>query len=230
VQFPEVSGLKQDDHVYFESNEIGRVQKVTYTSQGDYLVEVMITPEFKNTATEDSAFYIEHDPKNGSAMAIIVEQEHPGGVVLKNGITVQGSARQGYFDDFFSDLQKTAGKAESELNKALENMKKSFDATSEKMDRKLEAAINDLSRQLESSKDGLEKIPDSQEMHQLEESFRQFADEFQKAQKDVQDQIRNEILPRFRAELEHLRELLKKEGREQELKPIDKQINELEMV
>ena len=46
----------------------------------------------------------------------------------------------------------------------------------------------------------------------------------------VQDHIRNEILPRFRVELEHLREQLKKQGREQELEKIDKQAKELEMV
>ncbi len=230
VRFPEVSGLKKDDHVYLGGNEIGQVKRVTYTDLGDYLVEVKITPEFKNAATEDSRFYIGHVPSRESAMAVIVEQERPGGVILKNGTTVQGSARAGYLDKIFDDLKKSAGKAESELKKSLEDLKKSLGATSEKLDRRLETAIDDLSLRLDAFKDELGKIPDSQEVQQLEESFRQFAEEFQKAQKDIQDHIRTEILPRFRLQLEHLREQLKKEGREMELEKIDKQVKELEMV
>ncbi|WP_153305837.1 MlaD family protein [Desulfogranum mediterraneum] len=230
VRFPEVSGLKQDDHVYFGKNEIGQVEKVTYTTQGDYLVAVKIVPEFKNAATEDSLFYIGHAPANESAMAVIVEQERPGGVTLKNGITVQGSARSGYLDDILNELKEKAEKAEKDLNEALGELKKSLDATSEKLDRNLETTIENLSRQLNSFTDELGKLPDSQEVDRMEESFRQFRDEFQKAQKDVQDHIRNEILPRFRAELEQLRKQFKKEGREQELEKIDKQVKDLEMV
>lgn len=230
VRFSEVSGLKKNDHVYLGRNEIGQVKKVTYTDQGDYLVEVKIAPEFKNAATESSRFYIEPAPSSVSAMAVIVEQKRPGGVVLENGTIVQGSVRAGYLDKIFEDLKKSAGKAEKDLNRALEDLKKSLGATSEKLDRNLETAIDDLSLRLDAFRDELGKVPDSQEVRQLEESFRQFADEFLKAQKEVQDHIRTEILPRFRLELEHLREQLKKQGREKEMEKIDKQAKELEMV
>ena len=230
VRFSEVSGLKKNDQVYLGRNEIGQVKKVTYTDQGDYLVEIRIAPEFKNAATESSRFYIEHAPSNEPVMAVIVEQKRPGGVILKNGAIVQGSVRAGYLDKIFEDLQKSAGKAERDLNKALEDLKRSLGATSETLNRNLETAIDDLSLRLDAFKDELGRVPDSQEVRQLEESFRQFADEFQKAQKDVQDHIRNEILPRFRIELEHLREQLKKQGRDKEMEKIDKQVKELEMV
>ena len=227
VRFPAVSGLKQNDLVYFDKNEIGQVKKVIYTKQGDYLIEVEIAPGFKNTATENSRFYIEHSPAKQLNMALIVEQERPGGVVLENGTVVQGSARNGYFAEILSDLQKKAGAAQNELNKTLEELKKSLDTTSEKLDRQLEATLDDLSVQFNSFADELGKIPDSQEVKRLEESFKQFADEFQKAQKDVQDYLRNEIIPQFRMELERLRKQLKTEGREEELEKIDKQVKEI---
>lgn len=227
VRFPAVSGLKQNDLVYFDKNEIGQVKKVFYTKQGDYLIEVEIAPGFKNTATENSRFYIEHSPAKELNMAVIVEQERPGGVVLENGTVVLGSVRNGYFAEILSDLQKKAGAAQNELNKALEELKKSLDTTSEKLDRQLEAVLDDLSVQFNSFADELGKVPDSQEVKRLEESFKQFADEFQKAQKDVQDHLRNEIIPQFRMELERLRKQLKKEGREEELEKIDKQVKEL---
>ena len=227
VRFPAISGLKQNDLVYFDKNEIGQVKKVIYTKQGDYLVEVEIASGFKNTATENSRFYIEHSPAKQLNMALIVEQERPGGVVLENGTVVQGSARNGYFAEILSDLQKKVGAAQNELNKAFEELKKSLDATSEKLDRQLEATLEDLSDQFNSFADELGKIPDSEEVKRLEESFKLFGDEFQKAQKNVQNYLRNEIIPQFRMELERLRKQLKKEGRDEELKKIDKQIKEI---
>jgi paraquat-inducible protein B len=220
-------GLKQNDFVYFDKNEIGQVKKVFYTKQGDYLIEVEITPGFKNTATGNSRFYIEHSPLNDLNMAVIVEQERPDGVVLENGTVVQGSLRNGYFAEILSDLQEKAGVAQNELNKTFKALKKSLDTTSEKLDMQLEATLDDLSVQFDSFADELGKVPDSQEVKRLEESFKQFADEFQKAQKDIQDHLRNEIVPQFRIELERLRKQLKKEEREEELEKIDKKVEEL---
>lgn len=230
VRFAVLSGLKQDNHVYFERNEIGRVKKVTYTSQGDYLVEVEIAPGFKNAATEHSRFYIDHAPGTTAAMAVIVEQERPGGEILDNGAIVEGSTRSGYLDKVFDDLRKQAAKAESELNRALEELKKSLDATSAQLNKNLQDAVDELSLRLDAFRQELGRLPDREEVREIEESFRKFAEEFHKAQKDVQEYIRNEILPRFRAKLEHLREQLKKEGRESELEEIDRQVKELEMV
>ena len=230
VRFSEVSGLKKNDQIYLGRNEIGQVKKVTYTDQGDYLVEVKIAPEFKNAATESSMFYIGYAPSSEPAIAVLVEQERPGGAILKNGAIVRGSVRTGYLDKIFEDLQKSAGKVERDLNKALEDLKRSLGATSETLNRNLETAIDDLSHRLDAFKDELGRVPDSQEIRQLEESFRRFADEFLKAQKEVQDHIRTEILPRFRLELEHLREQLKKEGRDKEMEKLEQQVKELEMV
>jgi len=227
VRFTAVSGLKQNALVYFDKNEIGQVKKVFYTKQGDYLIELEIAPGFKNTATENSRFYIEHSPVNALNMAVIVEQELSGGVVLGNGTVVQGSARSGYFTEILSELQKKVGAAQNELNKTLEELRKSLDTTSERLDKQLEATLEDLSVQFNSFTDELGKVPDSQEVKRLEESLKQFADEFKKAQKDVQEQLRNEIIPQFRMELERLHKQLKKEGREEELEKIDKQVKEL---
>lgn len=222
-----MSGLKQNDLVYFDKNEIGQVKKVFYTKQGDYLVEVEIAPGFKNTATENSRFYIEPSPAKELNMAVIVELERPGGVVLVNGTVVQGSARNGYFVEILSDLQKKVGEAQNELNRTFQELKKSLETTSEKLDRQLEATLDDLSAQFNSFADELGKVPDSQEVKQLEESLKQFVDEFQKAQQEVQGHLRNEIIPQLRMKLERLRKQLKKEGREEELEKIDEQVKKL---
>lgn len=227
VSFPEVSGLKQDDLIYFEKTEIGHVKKVLYTKQGDYLVEVKIAPGFKNTVTENSRFYIARSHVKEPNMAVIVVQEQPGGVVLKNGTVVQGSAGNGYLAELLGDLQKKMAAAQNELNNTLKEFNKSLGTTSEKLDRQMEATLDDLSTKFKLFADELGKVPDRQEVKQLEESFKQFADEFQKAQKDVQDYLQKEIIPQLRMELEELHKQLQKEGREEELEKIDQQVKEL---
>ncbi len=230
VRFPEVSGLKQNDPVYFGKNLIGEVTQISYTGQGDFLVDVEIFPGFKNAATEDSRFYVEHFVNSEQNMGVIVEQERPGGVVLQNGAVVQGGVRTGSLAEILSDLQKKAGAVQNELNNLLKELKESLDTTSSELDRQLEVTLDKLFFQFNSFADDLGKLPDRKEIQQLEESFQQFADEFQKVQKDVQDRLRNEIIPQFRIELERLRKKFKKEGREKELEPIDKQIEELYMI
>jgi hypothetical protein len=227
LRFQEVSGLKKDDLVFFEKNEIGEVQRVFYTNQGDYLVEVAIAAGFKNAATEDSRFYIERSPAGEPDMAVIVEQERPGGVILKNGIVVPGSARKGSLAEILGDWQKKAETVQKELHTTLQELKKSLDTRSGELDIQLEATLEDLSIWFNAFADELGKVPNSEEVKQLEEVFNRFADEFQKARKEVQDHLRNEILPRLRLELERLRKQLKKEGREEELEKIDREVKEL---
>ncbi len=230
VSFSEVSGLKQDDLVYFGQNEIGQVKKVSYTKEGDYLVEVQIAPPFKNAATQDSKFYIARSPANDLKMAVIVEQDRSGGVVLQNGTVVKGSARTGHWAGILSDLQKKLATAQNDLNNTLQEFQKSLGVTSQQIDRQLAATLDALSVQFKTFADEMGKVPDSQEVKQLEESIQQFVDQFQQAQKDVQDYLRNEMIPRFRMELEELRERLKKEGRDEELEKIDVQVKELYVI
>lgn len=227
VSFPEVSGLKQDDLVFFGESEIGQVKKISYTKQGDFLVEVRIAPPFKNTATQDSKFFIAPSPADELKMAVIVEQEHSGGAVLQNGTVVQGSGRKGHWAEMLGDLQKQLTVAQNELNKTLQEFNRTLGETSQQFDRKLSATLDALALQFKTFTEEIGKVPDSREVKQLEENIKQFTDEFQKAGKDIQDRLRNDIIPRLRMELEKLHQQLKREGREEELEKIDKQVDEL---
>ena len=227
VRFPDISGLKQNDSIYFERNQIGLVKNISYTEQGDYLVKIEIIPGFKNAATEDSKFYIENDPIQPSNKALIIEQERPGGLVLKDGSIVQGSVKFGYWDEIINNLKDKAEVAETELRKNLEDLINSLNKETQNMDKELEATLEDLSSQFQKLKSEISKIPDRQEVKQLEESFKKLAEKFKIAQKDVRDFIQNELVPNFHMEMEHLREKLRKEGREKELDKISTELNEI---
>lgn len=230
VRYADVAGLRQDDPVYFAGNSIGKVEKVSYTQQGDYLVDMSIAPEFKNAATVDSRFFIDIDPQDRQGKAVTILQERPGGEVLQKGAIVQGSVRTGFLDGMVSGIKRNATVIESELRRAMQQLEKSLKSTSLKLDKELAGALDELSRQLQTFGDEVNTVPDRQEVRQLEESIRQFAAEFFKAQKTVRDRIRDEVLPQLNRQLDQLREQLREKGREGEIEAIDNQVKEMSRV
>lgn len=227
VRYAEVLGLTQNNPVYFEQNKIGEVQKVTYTQQGDYLVRISIAPDFKNTATEDSKFFIGNDPISQQNKAVIIMQEKPGGKVLEEGTVVLGSVETGLLEEMMSSFKRNATIAENEMRKAVQQLEQSLKGSSQKLDKDMSTLLDDLSRQFRTFNEEIKKVPDSREVKQLEESIRLFAEEFNKAQADVREHIREEVLPQLRKELDQLRGQLQKEGREKETETIDDKIEEM---
>lgn len=229
VRFDDIAGLKQEGAVYFEQSKIGRIEKITYTKNGDYLLDLAIEPEFKNAATEESKFFIASAPGDTTINAVIVEQSRPGGTVLQNGVIVQGSVRSGYFEKIVSGIKRHADAAEGELRRSIEQLQQSLEEASRQLDHDLGKTLENLSDQLSTFSAEVKKVPDSREMKQLEESVNQFAEEFKRAQKDVRDHIVNEVIPQLRLQLDRLRMQLQQEGREKEIEVIDRQVKEMTM-
>ena len=84
IRFDEIQGLKAGVGIIFEASRVGSVQKVVYTSDGDYLVEAAVEPNFSNAATRDSQFYIVEDPQTAGKKAIQIVQTKSGGAVLRD--------------------------------------------------------------------------------------------------------------------------------------------------
>ncbi len=230
VRFAEIAGLQENDPVVFEGTGIGEVEKIVYTDRGNYLVDITIAGEFVNAATADSLFYIGSAGAAGEGKAVLLVQKRAGGEVLKEGSIVEGSLRSGYLEQIIGELQKTAGVAEGEMHRTLEELRKSLKETSYRLGSELQQTLDDLSLHFQSFKEDMKKVPDSQEVKRLEESIRRFADEFNRAQEDVRSHVREEVLPELQRELEQLREKLKKEGRQEEMEEIDRQMGKVIMV
>ncbi|GAB6192995.1 MlaD family protein [Desulfocastanea catecholica] len=230
VRYDDVLGLIPDDPVYFEKNNIGKVQKVTYTQQGDYLVEITISSEFKNAVTVDSKFFIDLDPNEQQGKAVTILQEKPGGEVLEKGALVQGSVKTGFLDEMMNGIKRNATVIESEMRQAMIQLEKSLKSTSLKLDKEMVDALDNLSRQFQTFSNEMSQVPDSQEVKQLEESIKQFADEFHKTQKNVRDHLRDEVLPELSRQIDQLREQLREKGRDEEVEAMDKQLDEMNRI
>ncbi len=222
VQFNAIEGLKVDDPVVFEQNRIGSVRKIRYTAQGNYLVGIVVEPEFKNALTVDSVIYIDSDPVTSSGKAVIVELPTAGGAPLVDNALVVGSEKPRYWQQMFDTLREEAGELEEGLRRKLDELKEGYGDKSAEIDRELEAAIADIARQLKALEQAIRKAPDSEEAKELQRLMEQLVAELERVQAEVQEQVYTELLPRLSQAVAELQRHLEELGRRQEVdRPAD---------
>lgn len=223
LRFEKNPGLKADDPVIFEGNQIGTVGKVTYTEKGDYLMQVRVDSEFKNAATVDSRFYIEKTPDHTDKFFLMIEQEKPGGKIIEEGALVQGSLRKSFLNRFISDLT-------TDLQSRLGDLRKEFEKNSTKMQSGIENTINSLSAQFQELKKEVGKAPEREEVRQLRNSLNQLYADMLANEKSIRTKLQQEIIPQIEKELEELKERLQSSGREEEIAPLESELEKIKKV
>lgn len=227
IRFDEITGLKRGDSVFFEGSSVGEVKSVSYTKVGDYLVEVQIQPNFVNAATRDSQFYITDDPQLEGKKAIEIVQEKAGGEVLSNGEIVAGSVRPTILRDVFEQLQKEARRYKGELDDDFLRIMESLQMSSQELEDGLEESLADLARQLSQLFGKIQQVPDSQELKALKDSLGRLSEEMARVQGTIREKIKNELIPEIQKRLNKLREGLERYNRQDEIDPLDRQLNEI---
>jgi len=170
VQFNATEGLKVADSVLFQQNRIGTVRQIRYTTQGNYLVDIVVEPEFKNALTVDSQFYIGIDPAQPDGKALIVEQSRPGGALLANKALVVGTEKPSPWRQMLETLQQKSGEWEKQLDRKLEELRRGYEDKSTEIDRDLDAAIAELNHQLRELQAAMRRAASSEEMQALRRS------------------------------------------------------------
>jgi len=227
VRYGTLGELRSRAPVYFEKTQIGRIDKIVSTDNGDYLVEVSIDPEHKGAATENSKFFIQDDPFQPERKAIIVEQEPLGGTVLENGNIVQGEKRQGFLGEFLRTLKKSSEDASVKLQESMQIFKESVAKNTQSFNEQLDESLNDIDRYMREFENSKENSPKEDELEKLNKSIEDFIAAFKNANEDLQNKIKEEILPQLKEDLEELRNWLKREGRNCEAEKVDHQINDI---
>lgn len=125
VRFDHIDGLKSNDSIIFETNRIGKVDEVTYTKKGDYLVEMMIHNACTNAATEHVRFYIVSDPQNNGRSAVEMIQILKGGKQLRKNTVLEGSSKSSaIIERLGKDLEEGMESFRKEFNEFAEELKK----------------------------------------------------------------------------------------------------------
>jgi len=87
--------------------------------------------------------------------------------------------------------------------------------------------LDDLRKQLEKFSDDLRKIPESEEFKKLQKELERLLEEMKESGDAAREKIEKEVLPRIKRELEKLKETLRRLGREEEVKPLEVQMEKL---
>ncbi|MBU1160990.1 MAG: hypothetical protein KKF96_00410 [Proteobacteria bacterium] len=157
IRFDDIQGLKSNDGVIFETNRIGKVDGVTYTKKGDYLVELMIHKAYTNAVTEHVRFFIVSDPQNNGRSSVEMIQILKGGRLLENNTVLEGSSKSSaIIERLEKDIEKGMESFKKEFNEFAEELKKIPDSEAFKA---LEEALADLYDEMKrSGKEVREKI------------------------------------------------------------------------
>jgi hypothetical protein len=157
IRFDHIDGLKSDDSLIFETSRIGKVEEVTYTKRGDYLVELMIYKAYANAATEHARFYIISDPQNNGRSAVEMIQILKGGRPLQNNTVLEGSDKSSVIiERLGKDLEKKMESFRKEFNEFAKELKKIPDSEAFK---KLEDELANIYEKMkQSGKDVREMI------------------------------------------------------------------------
>ena len=186
IRFDQAQGIEAKDRVVFEGNHIGNVTKVHYADSGDYIISVTIQPEFTNTATEDSQFFIIDDLQNAPHKAVEVLIAAKGGTLLADGATVTGSVKPSPATELFNQLAMGWSIGMKLFGDQLGDWQKQFDSFSKE----------------------LEKIPDSEAYKQLQAEFNRLVEQMKHSGDEVRNTIENEILPRLQEEMDKMKKRL----------------------
>ncbi len=170
IRFHQIDGLKSNDAVIFETNRIGRVKEVTYTNQGNYLVELMIHKAYTNEVTEHVRFFIVSDPQNNGPRALEMIQIQKGGTPLQNHTVLEGSSKSSaIIERLEKDLEKGVERFRKEFNEFSEELKKIPDSEAFK---KLEDELGNLYEKMKQSGKEVREMMQKEILPRLEQELK----------------------------------------------------------
>ena len=104
---------------------------------------------------------------------------------------------------------------------------KDFDT---RLQEQLQAGFRFFREQIEKFGRDVQQFPESEEYRQLKKSLEDLAVEIEKKEKQAREKVKRDWLPRIQRELENLRKELKQLGREQELQPLEKEVEKIRRI
>ena len=159
IRFDHIDGLKSNDSVIFETNRIGKVDEVTYTKKGDYLVELMIHKAYTNAITEHVRFFIVSDPQDNGRSAVEMIQILKGGKPLQNNTVLEGSNKSSaIIERLEKDLEKGMESFRKQFNEFAEELKEIPDSEAfKKLENELENLYDKMKRSGKDVRDMIQK-------------------------------------------------------------------------
>jgi paraquat-inducible protein B len=198
IRFDHIDGLKSNDSVIFETNRIGKVDEVTYTKKGDYLVELMIHKAYMNAVTEHVRFFIVSDPQNNGRSVVEMLQILKGGKPLQNNTVLEGSNKSSVIiERLEKDLEKGMESFRKEFNEFAEELKKIPDSEAFK---KLEDELVNIYEKMKRSGKDVREMIQKEMLPRLEQ-------ELENLRKRLHEKGREDELKPLEIKMEEIRKI-----------------------
>ncbi len=118
VKIDSLDGLKQGDRVYFKDYPVGKVESITVSKDGSFIIQVCIQDAQRAAAMRNHLYILDDDPESPGRKAIMIKKgEEPSTVPIHEGETVTGFTSLSYY------LQKNR----ETIKEASEELSRSFD-------------------------------------------------------------------------------------------------------
>jgi len=198
IRFDHIDGLKSNDSVIFETNRIGKVDEVTYTKKGDYLVELMIHKAYTNAVTEHVRFFIVSDPQDNGRSVVEMIQILKGGKPLQNNTVLEGSNKSSaIIERLEKDLEKGMESFRKQFNEFAEELKKIPDSEAFK---KLETELENLYDKMKRSGKDVRDLIQKEMLPRLEQ-------ELENLRKRLHEKGREDELKPLEIKMEEIRKI-----------------------
>lgn len=99
-----------------------------------------------------------------------------------------------------------------------------------KIQKELEAGLGFLMEKMEAFGRDMQSIPESREYKELKKSLEELAAEIERKEKHAREKVKRQWLPKIQRELDELRERLKQMGREDEIAPLDREVDRIRRI
>lgn len=229
VRYESLGDLRPDGAVYVGQTRIGRIEKISSTERGDYLVKIAIDPDHKSEATEYTRFLLSSDPLDRDNAAIVLHQSRPGGELLESGSIVKGE-QQGLLNQFLSRLQQEGQEASRELKQNIDKMKQSFAKGTEEFSARLEGALDDISKSLTELEASWRSATAPDELEKMQQDLDRFIEEFKKSGAELQEKMRRDIIPQIRQQLQELEQKMRQENHDQNADQLERRLDEISSI
>jgi len=129
--------------------------------------------------------------------------------------------------DRASGLQQAESEAAKQLNQALASLQGSLSAGSQRLNVQLESSLTEIENYFRDLDQSLNSPRNKEEFRQLQQSLDAFIAEFNRAGQDLQNKLREEVLPQLRQQLEALKKRLEKEHKTEEAQQVNGELERI---
>jgi len=199
------AGLQPSTPVMLGNNTVGSVTAVKTDGAGGVLASLIIQPDYRDQARDNSQFSVVRDPEDDSKRRVVIRHGSAHGKPLENGAIVKGSdetAQLPAIGDLLKGLSQGMGAlsgAVERFRSGIQNLPASGEA--DRATTRFTEGLNQLSGHLDRLRQQMESKENTEEVRRVREQWSRLQDDMKSAQGIMEKAMREEVIPKLEKEV-----------------------------